>query len=391
LSTDSISGADLLLRSFAQPARANFPAPQHHPSLTLCGWSNYFKRGLLRSHALFQAAAVLSSMAEQSWQIAPASRSCSSRAFALPNQLDRITGSAYTNDPAREMAGGVELQHAPTMAYRLRNLVLQDGSLYRGNVRLDLHSRSRLTKRERLLPRVRLQHEVEQASLYSSYDGHEFFGLWLTDDCPNYLLASQHGQPVAPTRPASPHMLAYEQLLSMNPFRSDSAYLHEAVFFDDVWGNSLSKKSRLAAVRARILALAPNAQPHPGVFLLRRDSGKSRVMENELEAAQHLASTRGFRIADVTRDDVPSLMQKCAGARVVAGVEGSHLMHGVLALDAGSSLVTIQPPHRFCAVLKRTTDMQGVHFGYLMAEQTPEGFRVDLDILDRTLDLMPQP
>ena len=175
----------------------------------------------------------------------------------------------------------------------------------------------------------------------------------------------------------------------MSPFRTDAAFLKEAVFFDDDWGNNASKHARFSTLRDRLLAgLSPT--PHPGVFILRRGSGKTRILRNEQAVAEHLRDTRGFRIVDVTTHSVSEILAACAGARVLAGIEGSHLMHGLMVLEPGACLLTLQPPYRFCSVLKLTTDMEGQHYGFVVGTAVEGGFEVDVTEVDRTLDLLPQ-
>jgi capsular polysaccharide biosynthesis protein len=128
---------------------------------------------------------------------------------------------------------------------------------------------------------------------------------------------------------------------------------------------------------------------HPGVFILRRDSGKSRIMLNELEMAEHLRKSRGFRVVDVTTHSVPQILAACAGAQVVAGIEGSQLMHGLMVLPRGASMLTMQPPQRFSPTFKVTTDMMDQNYSFVVGRPAQEGFTVDPDEVERTLDLLP--
>jgi capsular polysaccharide biosynthesis protein len=175
----------------------------------------------------------------------------------------------------------------------------------------------------------------------------------------------------------------------MSTLRVNSAFLRKTVLFDDDWGNNASKLERFTLVREKLLAHV-RVEAHPGVFILRRASGKARIMFNEIELAEYLRERRGFRILDVTRDDVPTMVAGCAGARIVIGVEGSNLAHGLMAMQTGGALVTLQPPDRFSGVLKRTTDMAGMDFAFVVGHAEPGGFRVDPVEVERTLDLLPQ-
>ncbi len=175
----------------------------------------------------------------------------------------------------------------------------------------------------------------------------------------------------------------------MAPARLDSVFLREVVVFDD-WGQNPHKRARFRALSDKLISRC-NVEPHPGVFILRRGSGKTRVLHNELELARHLQEQRGFRIVDVTTDNVPTLLAACAGAATIVGVEGSHLVHGMMVLQPGGAILTLQPPFRFCSVLKRTTDPDNQHYGFVVGHAEQDGFRVDPVEVERTLDLFPAP
>jgi hypothetical protein len=364
-----------------------YPAPRKCFRWTPIGYVTYLK-GIRKATTLFRAGPHLDRLAVRAWQIAPGNSTVTSKAYFLDGQLERVTGMVYTDNPRRDMIGGIEFQHAPTRALLLRDVFLLDGSLYKHNCRLDLYSRQRMSKGKYYFPTTGVRMEIDRASIYSSYDGNEYFGLWLTDDCTTYPLAQAEGVPVTSNQPASAHTLQYEGLLGMTPVRADAAYLKEAVFFDDNWNNNTSKRDRFAAVKQKLQAAFAGAA-HPGVFILRRDSGKSRIMLNELEMAEHLRKSRGFRVVDVTTHSVPQILAACAGAQVVAGIEGSQLMHGLMVLPRGASMLTMQPPQRFSPTFKVTTDMMDQNYSFVVGRPAQEGFTVDPDEVERTLDLLP--
>jgi hypothetical protein len=338
---------------------------------------------LLRRKLFRQQEPPLESLAERSWEIAPAATWRTRPAYYLPNQLERVTGWVYMEDPRQEMLGGLPARQWPTRAFLVRDAWMVDGAIYKGNARTFL---SRRTER---LPHTRVEVELDRAALSGTYDGLTFFGLWLTDDCTLYPLAEAEGVPITTDLRPSPHMRDYEAWLGLRPERVHAARLREVVVFQDLHHN-LDKGRRFQAMRERLLARF-DARPHPGVFILRRTSGKRRILHNEVELAEQLRERRGFRIVDVTRDDLATILAACAGARVVAGVEGSHLMHGVVLLARGASVLTLQPPDRFCSVLKRTLDRDGQHFGFVVGHTAGDGFCIDEQDVERTLDLLPTP
>ncbi len=346
-------------------------------------WTLLPAKAILRKRLLRRPPIILQTIADRSWQVAPSETAISRPAYFLPNQLERVTGTAYTDDPRREMAGGLEIVHAPSRGFSVKDAWLVDGVMYKRNAWHWLHPRTGA------VPRLRVEREIDHGSVYSTFVGNGFFGLWLTDDCAAYPLAADAGDPITTEEPVSPHILAYEQWLGMKPTRLRSAFLREVVVFDD-FGQTRHKRARFRALGERLLSRV-KVEPHPGVFILRRGSGKRRILNNELQLAEHLRARRGFRIVDVTRDDVPAIVAACAGARVVAGVEGSHLVHGIMVLRPGGAVLTLQPPNRFCSVIKRTTDPDGQHFGFVVGQaEGGDGYRVDADEVERTLDLFPE-
>ena len=63
---------------------------------------------------------------------------------------------------------------------------------------------------------------------------------------------------------------------------------------------------------------------------------------------------------------------------------------GVLVvLEPGATLITLQPPDRFSGVLKLTTDMEDIHYAFVVGTPAEGGFVVDPEEIERTLDLVP--
>jgi hypothetical protein len=173
----------------------------------------------------------------------------------------------------------------------------------------------------------------------------------------------------------------------MKPTRLHNAFFKELVVFDDV-GQNRHRHLRFRAMSERLLSHV-KVSPHPGVFILRGGTGELRLLHNELELAEYLRDKRDFRILDPMKADVPTIVATCAGARTIVGVEGSQLAHGFIALQSGSSVLTLQPPDRFVSVYKDRADRDGKHFGYVVGQQENKGYRIDPIEVERTLDLFP--
>lgn len=344
-------------------------------------WTTAALARILRRRLLRRAEPALESVAVKSWTIAPAETTTRKPALFLPGQLERITGWQFTDvNPGPEMLGGAEVHHRATRAFLLKDAWLLDGTLSQGA------ACSYLQVRERRWPQVRAHLVIDRGAVYCTPGGNRYFGQWLLDDCVTYPLAAAEGVPVTTARAMSAHARGYEDWLSMKPTRVGNALLREAVVFDDV-GQHKNKRERFAGLKSKLLAhLAPVA--HPGVFLLRGTAGQRRVLVGELELAERLRARRGFRVVDPMSLDLPALLQACAGAHVVCGVEGSGMIHGVLVQPPGGAVLTLQPPNRFVTVIKHVADRDGTSFGFVVGRQLGEDFSVDADEVERTLDLL---
>ncbi|TPV92609.1 MAG: glycosyltransferase family 61 protein [Myxococcales bacterium FL481] len=339
---------------------------------------------MVRSKLLRRDVQPLRAVAERSWEIAPRHAAPRARAVYLPGQLERVTGCPFqTWHPRREMESGEVVEHDPTVAHLIRDAVLLDGAVYKGWAADHLHPRLRSRFD------VRIDQEVDRGALFCSQPGNKWFGNWLMDDCPTYLLAAEEGQPVATAQPEEPHTAAYERRLGMSPQRHAATLFRELVVFDDRTQNR-SKHGRCREIRAKLLGPHEPSQ-HAGVFILRGRSGARRVLVNEMELAERLRERRGFRVIDPMQLEVDQIIAACAGARVVVGVEGSGLIHGLQLLDRGGALVALQPPHRFVCVYKDLTDRDDQIFAFVVGSREGEDFRIDPEELERTLDLLPKP
>ena len=321
----------------------------------------------------------LDEIAVERWEIAPAEVISVPPAIILPGQTERITRTEFASldHVIRSLAGNPAERFGPTMAYRLRDVDVVDGALYSAGLSMYLRAR----KRHLPLP-ARPEHRVS-GSLYETWNGNRWFGNWLLDDCLSYRLAEATGGPVT-TMPCKGHVPRYEKLLNMTPDRIGDAHFDELIVFAD-YANNSHRRARAQDMRHRLLqGLTPH--PYPGVFLLRGRSGDLRVLENEQEIAERLAHERGFRVMFPEDHSVDELMDACGGARVIAGIEGSQLNHGIAVMPPGGTLFTIQPANRATTAMKLLSDRWQQRFAMVVGHGVAESFRVEWDDIARTLD-----
>lgn len=323
----------------------------------------------------------LTDLACESWQISPPETRQVEPVIILPGQAERIvrTEFASLDMVLRSLIGDHAEPVGPTMGYRLRDVSLVDGILYAKNAAMHLRQRKHPPRPARL-------NSIEKASLFETWVGNRWFGNWLLDDCLSYRLAEETGNPVTTMPERAGHVPDYEARLNMQPRRIGDCHFEELILFDDHANNS-HHIARAQDMRRRLLAGVTPA-PNDGVFLLRGRSGDARLLENEDEIAKGLEQHFGFRVLFAEDHSVESLMRLCGQTKVVAGVEGSQLNHGIAVMPPGGTLFTLQPPDRATTAMKLLSDRWQQRFAMVVGHGRAESFRIDWEDVARTMELI---
>ena len=317
------------------------------------------------------------------WVIAPATIRHVPPAIFLPGQLDRMRGVAFgsVDEILHSLHGAFDAHEPETLGFHLREADLVDGVLYAAR------GIRNLRRRRRRRPAYLRPAEIATGALYESWVGNRWFGNWLSDDCLTYALAADYGEPVTTAPCTQGHMRSYEAKLGLQPRRVTSAHFSELIVFRDL-GHNAGKAARADRARQRLMTGRAPATPHPGVFLLRGEAGERRMLANERAVADTLARRHGFTVVDPLACSVDGIVDVCAGARVVIGVEGSHLVHALMVMPRTATLLVIQPPDRVVSVLKMITDREGQTFAFVIGEGSSSAFAASVDEIDRTLDMV---
>lgn len=328
----------------------------------------------------------LSDAVDETVVVSPAEVQHREAAIHLPGQRERVQGVSAMSTKDYEWArisDGI-VEHAPTIAFRVRNTVILRGTLFGGGA-----IRQMASTRAPRLPRRARRVITETVSLIGTPVSDLYFGHYAVDDAATALLAQDFAPvhtPASQNRPNWPHAAGYYDLLKLQPAILDNAHLRDAWLFQD-HGMNANRRGRIEELRRRLSAAQPRRRSGHGVLILRGASGQQlRFLENEAELAEALAR-RNFTIVDPAKDSIETIIRKVSGAAVVVGVEGSALAHAILLMADRGALVTIQPPFAFNNLWKDFTDLLGMTYALVVGEGSDSTFRVEIDEVLRTIEL----
>lgn len=322
------------------------------------------------------------SHSSRQWTLEPAEERAMQPAFYEPADLERIRGVFEGETVADEIAKlqSPRVQHAPTVAYELRDVLLSRGHLF---TRKMVH---RLDTRPLPLFARRARTRLRDAVLSTSHYGIRFFGHWMTDDLTLTLAARELGDPVSVLLRPTAHQTQYLSLLDCAAPVLDDVFFDRLVILDD-HGQNRYKQRRYATLRQRARAKVGAPRPSAGVMLLRGKLGVPRSLLNEDEVAE-LLRRRGFDVLAPEQMSAEDLVRACLDAPVVIGVEGSQLVHGISVMAQDGVLIELQPPTRFNVLYRGRCDCEGIRYGCQVghAAGANDDFTIDLAALERLLD-----
>lgn len=320
---------------------------------------------------------------DKSWVLWPYERKVTRPSIYLEHTLDRVTGVCEFTNLQRELKliQGGDREYGPTLAYQVRDVEIIDGHFYKGAMKYSIKE-----GRDKLWLNSTIE-EIREAQLVASWYGNRFFGHWLRDEPTASIMDFSPFQQLSVHRLPYTHEAGYRELFQIHSKSIGLARCRELIIFDDYSQNSF-KQRRYEHFRAALKERGIGGTTHPGVFIRRGTSGVARTLVNERAIEEFLQSI-GFAIIDQESLSVPEIMQKMAGARVVASVEGSQMAHGIYGIAEGGTFLALQPPYRFNNPYKDYADCLDVNYSFIVGEEAPGGFIISLEDLQKTLDKIP--
>lgn len=326
------------------------------------------------------------SLASREWQLCAPEQKVVPPAIHLPGALDKVRAlSPWRNwDTERLLVAGGRVNHAASTAHLVTDVDLVGAYLYRGSAKLQPgYGEERLFNEEDEPPVV-----LDAAHLVTSHSGSHFFGTFMLDDLPLGLIPEAGDTCIAMMSKPYQHEAGYRELMNL-PRRREvrRARIRKLICYTDFAQNSY-KRERYDQLRSRMrqaLDLQWQRGTKPGIYLRRGAAGEPRVLRNQA-ALESALQALGFDVLDADGLSAREIAQRSLDARVIVGVEGSHLSHAIFSSAEQACFLVIQPPDRFAMPYKEFTDRMDMRFALVVADPAPGGFVVDLDDMHRLLE-----
>ncbi len=319
-------------------------------------------------------------LAARTWSLAPAITLDEPPAIYLEGELERV--GAVQEETTREiewarLAGGPK-EHIATTAYLFKDVKLRSGRLLKGAMS---HRVSHLAT----LAPASSQVDMDSAAIASTLLGSIYFGHWMRDDSSMHLAVKSLAPMINVARQHYSHEAGYCELLSLREQQVARANFRELILLDD-WGHNADRRRRFAQLRATFRQSVP-LSGNSRVYIRRGSAvgARGRNLRNGDEVEQFLRA-QGFAVVDPDTMSAAEIARIANGARLIVGLEGSHLGHAIYPIADGGALLVLQPPMRFNNVYKDVADSLGLRYAFTVGEQAEDGFHIDLGRLGRLLD-----
>jgi hypothetical protein len=312
-------------------------------------------------------------------ELAPSIKREHPAAISLPSEFDRVLSfqEETTAEIEHERLRSGERHHGPTVAYRLDDAVIAQGTLYYKSGYDVMRGGA-----SAVIPSQRERSPVMQ--LCTNYVIERYFGHWLTDGLALELLADEMSvRSIVLKRKQWLHEQDYRKLTHLEALQTEHALVDHLWVVDDRGINN-GWTARINKLRERCRSAVTCMGPKR-VMLARGTLGAPRNLVNFNEVQKALQKS-GFEIINPETESATNLVNILSSAEIVVLIEGSTQEHCTYALPVGSTLLTIQPPTRFTALSKERADAVGFNWAFVVADPRSDGFFLPIDRLMRTLD-----
>ena len=311
---------------------------------------------------------------------APEERGYCPPPVTLDGQLERATGNFWSPlSGVIKNAVETENTHTATILYKIDNVTVDNGFLYKGG-NADYLSSLGPPKFEK--PR----HKTEGV-LCSSPTGSLYFGCWMYGD--NLLdgIAKERDQYAIKVMPHKNyfHLPEANQILNLSDHYLTQPTTFDHLYIVDDGGYNKNKVERIKNLRKLYEKSASSIkEKNRYVYLERGKSANPRILSNEKEITDYLASC-GFKIINPEHMTFSEIADEIVGCEIVMGVEGSQFTHGLLGVKEGGYVIQLEPPYHFQPTDRPRCESVGVRWGFLVGFENNKGFEIPLDDVKKLL------
>jgi hypothetical protein len=310
--------------------------------------------------------------------------------FFRPGHLGRIQNSTnYKSEVIIEEHFHREhFDLYPLRICRFNDAWLIDGSMYlHGTARIELRNvleERSFVEGKSLLPGWPVV-DVPEAVLGSGAAGSTWFGHWLEDELPLQILAKEYGPVISLKRPLYAHELPYLDRLGLVPPKQLGNAHFDSLIFIDEFAQNPHKVRRFLEMR-NVLASGP--RKYERLYIRRGRTGVLREIRNEPELHAQLVK-QGYGVVDLENCSFNEMHEACRQARIIVGVEGSHLAHALFMSADHACIVILNPPnqvHTTIADLAPFCRLSAAMFVGSRESERETQFTIDVDELLAFID-----
>ena len=299
----------------------------------------------------------------------------------LDGQIEKIKGAPFgqTVDDGLHAVAGKDRYCGPVLRLELTNASVTSKYVYSGQMRNPFNH-----KIEDRLPASMTR--VDQAVLKSSTMGCGYFGHWLRDDCATHLMAdTDHDTQLVMGTPHWSDKADYAARFDQDWSPTAPHFCKEMSMYFDI-GQNPHKAERFRTLRSRIRA--KTSVTGADIVYLKRgpQSSPDRELTNE-DAVIDMLEGMGAKVFEA-ESGIDTLEQVALDARIMIGVEGSQLSHALYMLRDAGGLLVLQPPYRFFTSHLDWARAMEMPFAFMVGDPDGAGFAMDLDDLQRTIELL---
>lgn len=300
----------------------------------------------------------------------------------LPGMLERVSSTDEHSVLADELAAAraTVVTHAPVLRHTYRHALVRRSGFATWRHGERYHRAMRMAELAGPVQRV------SDLRYCHSYLIWRYFGHWLTDAIPSALIAPDEGALWMPPHPDWGHAREYLSALGLPALTAPVVHADRLTVYQD-FGQGSHKQARYAVIRDRLYSRFGGDAARDCVYLRRGRTGAARWIANEAALIDQLVA-RNWRILDIETAGLEDLQRALCAARAVISIDGSHLDHAHLALQAGGVMVILMPQDKFSSRQLGPCRAHRVAPGLVVLAGTQAaGYHVDPDEVLRTVDL----